>query len=220
MKKIAQPASLSDQAYNIIKEQILTGKLQDNDALPEEKLASQLGISRTPLRNALLRLSSEGLIVQRKGEPARVASFTKENSLEYMEIRSLLEIYNIEKIVTKIDDKFVHLLEENLAEQAEAIADGTYNDFIEKDREFHLLLASYSGNNELKKMIKKMNTGVNRAFIILSKTVPQSAQSAYEEHADIIKALKAKDTVVAKNTMHLHLANVEKRFLEGMKLDK
>src|SRR5699024_388862 len=142
MKKIAQPASLSDQAYNIIKEQILTGKLQDNDALPEEKLASQLGISRTPLRNALLRLSSEGLIVQRKGEPARVASFTKENSLEYMEIRSLLEIYNIEKIVTKIDDKFVHLLEENLAEQAEAIADGTYNDFIEKDREFHLLLAS------------------------------------------------------------------------------
>lgn len=220
MKKIAQPASLSDQAYNIIKEQILTGKLQDNDALPEEKLASQLGISRTPLRNALLRLSSEGLIVQRKGEPARVASFTKENSLEYMEIRSLLEIYNIEKIVTKIDDKFVHLLEENLAEQAEAIADGTYNDFIEKDREFHLLLASYSGNNELKKMIKKMNTGVNRAFIILSKTVPQSAQSAYEEHADIIKALKAKDTVVAKNTMHLHLTNVEKRFLEGMKLDK
>lgn len=137
-----------------------------------------------------------------------------------MEIRSLLEIYNIEKIVTKIDDKFVHLLEENLAEQAEAIADGTYNDFIEKDREFHLLLASYSGNNELKKMIKKMNTGVNRAFIILSKTVPQSAQSAYEEHADIIKALKAKDTVLAKNTMHLHLANVEKRFLEGMKLDK
>lgn len=217
MKKIKQPASLADQAYKIIKEQILTGELQDDDSLPEERLANQLGISRTPLRDALLRLANEGLIIQNKGEPARVASFTQENSLEYMEIRSLLEIYNIEKILTKIDDQLLQILEENLNEQMEAITNGTYNDFIEKDRDFHLILASYSGNKELEKMIQKMNTGVNRAFIILSKTVPQSAHAAYKEHLEIVEALKHKNITLAKNTMLLHLSNVEKRFLAGLK---
>lgn len=216
MKKITQPASLSDQAYNIIKAEILNGKLQDNDVLPEEKLANSLGISRTPLRDALLRLANEGLIIQKNGEPARVASFTQETSLEYMEVRLLLEVFNIEKIITEIDAQFLSNLQINLDEQAFAISQGTYNDFIEKDREFHLLLASYSGNEELKRMIHRINTGVNRAFIILSKTVPQSAQFAYEEHLEIYEALKKRNIILAKNKMIAHLSNVENRFLSGM----
>lgn len=216
MRKITQADSLSDQAYKIIKEEILSGNLRDNDILPEERLASSLGISRTPLRNALLRLSSEGLIIQRKGEPARVASFTQENSLEYMEIRLLLEVFNIEKIITKINEQFLSELQDNLLEQKLAISQGTYNDFIEKDRDFHLLLASLSGNKELERMIHRINTGVNRAFIILSKTVPQSAQSAYEEHLEIYRALEKQNIVLAKNRMTTHLGNVENRFLQGM----
>src|SRR5699024_3250590 len=142
MKKIAQSESLADQDYKIIKESITNGKLQDNEALPEEKLAKDLGISRTPLRDALGRLAVEGLIIQQKGAPAVVAGFTKERSLDYMELRSLLEVYNIEKIITKIDDKMAIKLEENLNKQLKAIHEGTYNDFIEEDRQFHLLLAS------------------------------------------------------------------------------
>lgn len=216
MRKITQSDSLADQAYKIIKEEILSGNLKDNDLLPEERLASSLGISRTPLRDALLRLSSEGLIVQKKGEPARVASFTQESSLEYMEIRLLLEVFNIEKIITNVNEQFLSKLHDNLSEQKIAISTGTYNDFIEKDREFHLLLAAHSGNGELKRMIHRINTGVNRAFIILSKTVPQSAQSAYEEHLEIYEALKQQNIVLAKNKMIAHLANVENRFLQGM----
>lgn len=213
MKRITQSESLADQAYNIIKESITSGNLKDDEPLPEEKLAKNLGISRTPLRDALGRLAAEGLIIQQKGAPAIVASFTKEISMEFMELRSLLEVYNVEKIISKMTPEMVSSLNQNLNRQEAAIKQDKYNDFIELDREFHLLLASYNYNKELKKMIHRMNTGVNRAFIILSKTVPKSAERAYVEHMEIVDALEKKDVVMARNKMIVHMNNVEKRFL-------
>ena len=215
MEKIIQNESLAEKAYQILKEEILNGSFEDKEALPEERLAKNLGISRTPLRDALAQLASEGLIIQQKGSPAKVAGFTRKRSLEYMELRSLLEVYNVEKSIAKMDKAFFEKLDQNLAEQKTAIQNGTYNDFIEKDREFHLLLASVNQNQELQQLIHRINTGVNRAFIILSKTVPQSAEPAYEEHVDIVKALKEKDVILAKNKMIVHMNNVEKRFLDG-----
>jgi DNA-binding GntR family transcriptional regulator len=213
LKKIKQSETLADQAYNLLKKSIIIGELKGDESLPEEKIAADLGISRTPLRDALNRLASEGLVIHRKGRPAVVASFTKENSLEYMELRSLLEVHNIEKIISKVDEAFLVLLEENLANQLDAIERDHYHDFIELDREFHLLLASPNKNSEFKNMIHRVNTGVNRAFLILSSTLPTSAMGAYEEHMEIYEALKKKDVRLARNKIIVHLDNVEKRFL-------
>lgn len=213
MKKIKQSETLADQAYKMLKQAITNGKLKENEQLPEEKLANNLGISRTPLRDALSRLAAEGLVIHQTGRPAVVASFTKENSLEYMELRSLLEVYNIEKIISKIDDAFIQSLKDNVTEQLDAIKRDNYNDFIELDREFHILLASRNNNSELRNIIHRMNTGINRAFLILSKTVPKSAKEAYQEHMEIIEALENQDVVLARSKMIVHMNNVEKRFL-------
>jgi DNA-binding GntR family transcriptional regulator len=213
MEKIIQSETLADQAYRIIKQAITNGDLQAGEPLPEEKLAKNLGISRTPLRDALNRLAAEGLIIQQKGAPAIVASFTKENSLEYMELRSLLEVYNIEKITGKVSEEFFRQLYANLEKQSAAIQANNYNEFIEYDREFHLNLAASSHNSELRKVIHRMNTGVNRAFLILSSTVPKSAKEAYEEHVEIVKALEERDVLQARDKMIIHMDNVERRFL-------
>lgn len=213
MEKIKHNETLADQAYKIIKNAIVNGKLKENEPLPEERLAKNLGISRTPLRDALNRLSVEGLVIQQTGRPAKVASFTKEKSLEYLELRSLLEVYNIEKTISKFDDDLITKLKGNLSEQLSAIERDNYHDFIELDREFHLLLASRNNNNELKEIIHRMNTGINRAFLILSSTLPASAKEAYVEHKEIVEALENQDVVLARNKMIVHLNNVEKRFL-------
>ncbi|MEI3605975.1 GntR family transcriptional regulator [Pseudogracilibacillus sp. SE30717A] len=213
MQGIKQTETLADQAFNILKQAITNGTLKEEESLPEEKLANNLGISRTPLRDALNRLAAEGLVVQQKGRPATVASFTKEDSLEYMELRSLLEVHNIEKIMHTVDENFITQLMDNVEKQRETIERNSYNDFIELDRDFHLLLASRNKNSELRKMIHRVNTGVNRAFLILSNTVPTSAKDACEEHQEIIEALKKQDVVLARNKMIVHMNNVEKRFL-------
>lgn len=213
MKKINQSETLSDQAYKTIKQAIVQGKLKDQELLPEEKLATDLGISRTPLRDALSRLATEGLVIHQRGRPAMVSSFTKEKSLEYLELRSLLEVYNIEKIIFKLNKDFIQTLRDNAQKQLEAIEDDNYNAFIDLDREFHLLLASQNNNKELRKVIHQMNTGTNRAFLILSKTVPDSAKDAHKEHLEIIEALESQDVVQARSKMLVHTNNVENRFL-------
>lgn len=213
MRKIVQSESLADQAYNLIKKEIISGRLLDNEPLPEEKLAKDLGISRTPLRDALRRLAMEGLIVPQKGKPALVATFTREDSLEFMELRGILEIDNIVKIMSAIDESFIKQLSDNVQEQMEAVKNDNFQQFIELDREFHLLLASKNTNRKFREMIHQMNTGVNRAFLILSNTIPTSAKEACEEHLEIIKALENRDVHLAKKKMVVHLNNVEKRFL-------
>lgn len=213
MKKIKLGATLADQAYEYLKESIVQGRLRDGEQLPEERIAEELGISRTPLRDALGRLAAEGLVILERGKPAQVSSFTKERSLEYLELRSLLEVYNIEKIISKVDEAFINQLKENVKAQLKAIKANNYPEFMDLDREFHIILASKNENQELKNIIHRMNTGTNRAFLLLSKTVPQSAEEAYKEHLEIIDALENKDVALARSKMIVHMNNVEKRFL-------
>lgn len=213
MKKIIQNVSLADQAYNLLKKAIVSAELAPNEELPEEKLAADLGISRTPLREALKRLAMEGLLVLQKGRPATVATFTKEDSLEYMELRRVLEIYNIEKIMSSSNENLINELKVNLKHQLEAVSNNNYHEFIELDREFHLILASRNGNSKFQDMIHQMNTGVNRAFLLLSNTLHVSASEAYEEHLRLTEALESNDVSLAKEVMSEHLQNVEIRFL-------
>lgn len=213
MEKIIQKESLADQAFKSIKKAIIAGTLTPNQELPEEKLAADLGISRTPIREALKKLATEGLINLNKSKPATVATYTIDDGLHYMEIRRLLEIYNIEKNANQVSIPILFQLQKNLEEQLESINSNDYNSFIDQDREFHLILASIGKNHKLRDLIKESNAGVNRAFLILSNTLQVSAEDAYQEHLKIVIALQNQHKDLAKHLMTCHLDNVEKRFL-------
>lgn len=208
-----QKESLADQAFNSIKDAIIAGKLAQEEELPEEKLATDLGISRTPIREALKRLAAEGLVQMNKARPATVATFTKDNALHYMEIRKLLEIHNIEKNADRLSNQVLYELNKNLEGQLVAIESNHYNSFMDYDRAFHLQLANIGDNVKLADLISQMNTGVNRAFLFLSNTLPVSAKDAYMEHVKIVQALQKREKELAKQLMILHLENVETRFL-------
>ncbi|CAM4237925.1 GntR family transcriptional regulator [Lacicoccus alkaliphilus] len=214
MKKIHRTVRLSDQAYDIIKASILTGELSAGDALPEERYARQLGISRTPFRDTLARLAAEGLVVQQSGAPAVVAEFTKDKSLEFLELRYVLEVYNLEKVLPKVDDAVISLLRDNLAQQAAAIKADNYSDFMTYDRAFHAIFIDLNPNEELKKVVERYNNDLSRAFLLLSSTVPASAGDALSEHRDILTAIEDKSHITARNKMILHLSNVEQRFMK------
>ena len=212
MEKVSTVVSLAEQAYSSLKKAIISGKLPPEKELPEEKVASDLGVSRTPFREAIQKLAMEGLVVLNKGKPATVATFTQEDSLEFMELRRVLEIRNIKKVIFVGDPIFIQKLEENLEKQMQAIAKDDFQQFIDFDREFHLILALQNENKKIKQLIHQMNTGVNRAFLMLSNTVQVSAIEAYNEHRRIVKAIQKKDIQLAEKEMKEHLINVEKRF--------
>src|SRR5699024_11827395 len=109
----------------------------------------------------------------------------------------------IEKIISSETENEIKEIKKNLENKILEIKQETYNDFIDQDRQFHLLLASVNQNSELRKVIHRMNTGVNRAFILLSKTVVQSAEEAYDEHLEIFEVIKEKDIETAKVKMNV-----------------
>jgi DNA-binding GntR family transcriptional regulator len=217
LKKIKKPQSLADQAYTLIRKDILTGTLAPKEELREEKLAMELGISRTPLREAIRRLATEGLVILTTGKPASVSSFTKEDALHQMEVRKLLETYNIEQVARFVTPKFINTLKDNLKLQKRAADKNDFHEFIELDREFHLILANQNPNTKLREMIHTINTGVNRAFLILANTYPISAMEASGEHEDIVNALENKDEIAATKAMLEHMDNIERRFLHYYK---
>jgi DNA-binding GntR family transcriptional regulator len=217
MKKIAKERSLGEQAYDIIKQSIISGDLSPGDVLPEEKVAGDLGISRTPLREALQLLAQDGLIVMEKGKRAAVASYSPSEALDYLEVRSVLEAYNIQTIEYKLDEALISDLEKNIGLQERTIKDLDYQEFNDLDWAFHLLLAERNKNKTLAEMIKQVNKGVNRAFLLLSKTLPISVKDAVEEHKSIVNALKDRDISLAKLKMEYHIQQVGKRIQTYLK---
>lgn len=220
MQKIINKATLAEQAYEYIKEMILTGELQPGQELPEEKLAAELGISRTPLREALKRLAADALIDLRKTRPAIVAEFTHEDVKEIMELRRLLEIHSLGYMSTSDQRRVAHELKQILAAQWQAINEEDFISFMDKDQEFHNVLYQDIPNRRLKEMIHTINTGGSRAFLFLSDTIHDSATEAYHEHVAILKALEEENLEKAKVKMEIHLANIEKRLLKYIKQEE
>lgn len=214
MKTIQSKVSLAEQAFNILKEEIAAGRLKVGDPLPEEKISAQLGISRTPLRDALHKLENEGLVCTRPGKPAAVAGFSREDSLAHLDMRRVLEIENLKRIIDKLDDEMIMELESNLRQQKEAMEEGNHQLYLELDSAFHIMLTEINPNHLFHDMVKKLSTGVARAFLTLSNTIGPSVESAFVEHKVIIDALSARDLSLAEAAMTRHLNNVEERFLK------
>ncbi len=214
MKTIQTKVSLSEQAFHILKEEIATGKLKVGDPLPEEKISAKLGISRTPLRDALGKLENEGLIKTQTGKPAVVSGFSKEDSLNHLDMRRILEIENLERIIHKMDKETLKKLNENISRQDQAVKNGHHQLYLELDSEFHILLTETNDNRLFHEMIERLSTGVDRAFLTLSNTIEVSLEDSFTEHKEILDALSVKDLSLAKEALLRHLANIEKRFLK------
>lgn len=212
MEKIVGSFSLAEQAYTLLKKSIISGELAPLTELKEEKLAADLGISRTPLREAIRKLAMEELVLLQKGKPATVATFTMKESMDLIELRQLVEIPNLVKVIDCDDQSYIDELERNLVQQMKAITNDDYHQFINYDREFHLILARCNDNKKVQELIEHVNTEVNRAFLILSNTLGMSAHTAYKEHIQIVEAIKCMNIDAAQEAMSVHLQNVLKRF--------
>lgn len=210
LEKLAQPETLADRAYREIKQAIIQGDFLPGDLLPEETIASQLGVSRTPLRKAISRLEYEGLVELERGKVARVAVYTQQDLDNFFSLRELLEIFAIENAVLYATEDVVKELEDLMIEQKKAIDEMNWYDYILIDCQFHVSIAKITGNSKLMEFVEQINNHLHR-YLILSRTLEQSANNAYLEHLEIIQAFKEKSVEKASDIMKKHVKNVKKR---------
>lgn len=207
-------ATKKDRAYQLIKQAIIAGELTPGDIYNITKLSENFGVGRTPTREALVILASEGLIDPIPRSGYMVTPISVRDVLEVFHLRTILEVDAIGLAVDRITSNDMRALEENNQKEREVLASQLELTTIQSFRlgyqlnsEFHLTIARASGNLRLASLVEELLNEIERILV----RDPFIAEP--QQHAGILKALKMRDRAAAQGAMKLHLEDTKQRLL-------
>ena len=209
---------IRDKVYSYLKDGILRGEFKSGARLVERNLAEKLNISRTPIREALFRLESEGFVstVPRKG--VVVNKISRDEILEVFMILSSLETLAARLAAQKIDaqtkeefDVEIEALQRILADPAELDAEELH---LEANLKYNELIGKASKNIRLHEMLCKLKDYV-RAFSNLSQHTPGRAMEALREHLDTLIAVRNGQADLAEIYTRVHIEKARRTYLES-----
>ncbi|SPE40787.1 Transcriptional regulator, GntR family [Candidatus Sulfopaludibacter sp. SbA3] len=209
MKKLKIPRNLTTLAYHSIKDYILEGRLDENSRLTEEFLSSQLGISKSPIREALNRLETEGLIRIEPRKGAYLRKLSRREVAELYDLREALEAHVMR--TAKLTPAVFSDLRSSLKRQRVLLKANDRAGYIEEDVHFHAQLAQATGNAHLCAALENVQ---NQIWLSRRNTYDLSSSTAPDHHESIVEALDANDRVTAECVMRGHIQNVKGRLLE------
>lgn len=203
-KRAEHSPKLAVQAYAHLRSLILGRHILGGTGLNEGRLALELNVSRTPMREALVRLAGEGLLEKTDDGAYRVRSVSIREFFECMEIREVLECYAIERAIGLARDSDLQTLHAEL----KALPASSQDDLAhwQFDNHFHSFFATAAQNQSLARAIQRERT-VARLFRISSPFHRQSETD--EEHIDIMDAVMRRDVPAAQSAMRRHLRNLQ-----------
>ncbi len=194
----ARDVSLTDQAYDAIKEKIICLDLPPGSLFTESQLAAELGFSKTPIREALGRLRREGLAEVSARSGYRAAAVTLKEARDLFDVRLLLETEAVDQAARHFDGSD-HLAElEELCRRAYDPNDRTtVRAFMRANNQFHAAIARLSNNNYLADMLALVLDKMDRLFLLGLSLTPRSPEIAHE-HESLLEAIKAGDPARAR----------------------
>lgn len=208
------PLGLSGQAYDNLVSMILSGRLQPLQPLRIHSLARELGVSATPVREALVRASAVGIVQRENNKGFRVAPRPGAAELDDLfEARITIEAQTARLAAMHSDEQLVQQLEDALAEQRRCEAQHSFagfRGFLEGDRQFHAHIAHAARNRFLVSALEMLGSHVQR-YRSFDATEVTDAQQTYIEHQAVIDAIRDANPVAAQAAMTLHLANLRVR---------
>ncbi|WP_020616064.1 GntR family transcriptional regulator [Paenibacillus daejeonensis] len=190
-KQVSQSANI--QCYEQLRDKILTGELAGGTKLVEERLAEDMGVSRTPIRESIRRLEQEGLIKNK-----RVVKPGDEELRHIFEVRMLLEGFSARCAANYLDEATMARLQDCI-DRAFA---GTYEETMDANKSFHDLIVEASRNPEIVKIIDRMQSIV---YLFRKAVVFYKRPMLIEEHQHILDAIRARDADGAERLMKQHL---------------
>ena len=203
---------LSKKVYRILKKEIIKGSLKPGSKVLEGRIAEQIGISRTPVREAIRELAAEGFVTLSPNQGVVVRSVSAENIREVLQIHSVLEGLAARLSCEVINEEDLKELEnyvnkmEKLANKKDPLA------YSEVDLKFHELIVNNCGNKRLIQMRKNISDQAQRYRISSLRTRGRLKESL-KEHQKILEAFKTKDPKKADNISQKHIQNALKNIL-------
>jgi DNA-binding GntR family transcriptional regulator len=201
------PVSLEKLAYDAIKAGILNFQLMPGETVVESELARQLGISKTPVRDALSRLEKEGFIQKTPYKGYTVALITKETVVEIFEIRAALEGVAARHAAEKFSEQDLATAQELLEKHRLALADQSIQRASQLNKQFHELILQKSGNQRLRQILSNLDEHLQR-YRLLSNFQAGRIEKSVAEHNQIFEAIREKRAEDAETAARQHLLSV------------
>lgn len=195
--------TFSQATESILRDMILGGSIKPGERLNEVFLASSLGISRGPLREAIQRLASEGLLTVISHRGAYVRTFSKDEIVELYELRSALELHAVRLVCARADEAELDELDALLDDTEDRIRASEGKEYP-KDPDFHLQLVLLAGNQALMRSALEVHRQLSLARSMSAKR-PRRAHEAVAEHSELVTVLRRRDVEVATALMMRHL---------------
>lgn len=217
--KIPKRQVLTDQVFDVLMAQLVDGKLVAGSPLKIDRLARGFEVSQTPVREALARLESTGLVERTALRGYTVAPMpTKKELSDLMDARLVLEPMNSFLACERSDDEFLAKLSEAVADFEDAPTGPTFRNFRQywtADERFHLLIAEQADNRSLLSAYQALG-GLAQRFRQFGGVGVTDAQTAVIEHTAILMAFKARDPEAARAAMAAHIVAVKERALSDI----
>jgi DNA-binding GntR family transcriptional regulator len=214
-EQIQQTVPYSIQAADIVRSRILGGEYEPGQRLSEVELSTSLGISRSPLREALRLLANEGLVKLVSGRGVTVADFTEPEVRELVEIREALDVLAVRLAAERATPSQIALLRENLEGLTTSLrTHGTQT--LEWPSDFHLCIYEAAGNQRLKEHGLAVHTQL-RLVRFRSGAAEDRMEQAHQEHLALLGAIADHDPDMAAQRMREHLSNSSAHILTQLK---
>ncbi|WP_254702225.1 GntR family transcriptional regulator [Roseivivax sp. THAF40] len=197
----------TEQAYHGIRNDILTGRLKEGERLTETRLSDDLGLSRTPIREAIGRLILEGFIERQSGYTTRVAHFPEDEAEQVYEIRRLVECYSVQRAARLATEEDIAALRRiHAAMQADTPPrdQAAYQRLTEANEEFHRTIVAAARSPRLTAL---MTTALDVSMVVRTYSMfsEKDLRRSLNHHAEIIDAIEARAPDWASSVMSAHL---------------
>jgi DNA-binding GntR family transcriptional regulator len=211
---IKQPDSLAKMAYEAIRKSILSGQWKIGELYNEKAIAADLGISRTPVREALLELASQDLIIFLPRRGLMVNRFTRRDVDEIFEVRKAIEMAAVETITMASPPFELFEIEQSLLNQRKAAKYKDYLAFLEADRLFHTSFSELTNNRRLIAILDNIRDMIH-VMGAKALALEGRALEVIEEHQAIFEAVKKGNSEEARRAMAYHLDQSKEAVVES-----
>lgn len=210
---------LRELVFESLREAIILGRLKPGERLMEVQLAEEMGVSRTPVREAIRKLELDGFVVMVPRKGAYVAGITIKDIVDVFEVRAALEGMAAGLAAERITDEELDQLERALVQIGEFQTGDNINAVVQGDTEFHSLIYQGSRNQCLVQIITHLQEQIQR-FRMTSLSQPGRSKYALDEHKKIVEAISDRNVELAQSLAREHIENAEQSLLNAIRKEE
>lgn len=213
--------NLPSEIYDNLRDRILGFKLLPGVKISDKEIANELGVSRTPVREALIRLSNQGLVTSLHNRGFTVRLFTIKDVEDIYLLREALEVLAVKLAIQRLDDDALDKMTQLVEGYPDLMASGKHKDFNRADEGFHLLLADHSDNAPLRNQLFSLHDQLallrRYAHMLAQQPLDTYEEETFQQHREVLRFIRDRDEQKAADAMSRHVRASMNSVIEALR---